>query len=149
MTNYYRSKRNIPLGIGIWGLVLFVMSLSFQVGFSVQIILDSPITSLFWLFVILFLGGIWFGTGYRIKEEFLVIKIGPVVERKINIQTIDTIERSYDLIASPANGLKRLKLTYNDRYVLISPIREHEFLKHLKLINPEIVIYNLEKTIKF
>lgn len=149
MRFYYRSRRNILLGIGIWGLVFFLMSLSFQESFSIQRILDSPATTLSCLCVLLFLGGIWFGTGYRIKEEFLIIKIGPIIERKINIHSINSIERSYDLIASPANDLKRLRLNYEDSYVLISPVSEKEFLNHLKSINPEIVIYNLEKTIKF
>ena len=149
MKHYYKSKISIPLWIGIWGFVFALNPLSFKSDYSIQRILDSPLASLTWIFFILILGTVFFGTGYLVKKRTLIIKIGPITERKIEIQDIQSIERSYEMIASPANAFKRLKIDYKGGEVLISPAREKEFIKRLKSINPDIEIFNLQKSIKF
>ena len=149
MKNYYPSRISIPLWLGIWGFVVIIASLSLDLGLSEVTFFELIITSVVWIAILSFLGIVCFGIGYKIVDEKLIIKIGPVHERTININEIQSLERSYDLMASPANALKRLRVNYNEKYVLISPTRETEFIKHLKISNPKIKVYNLEKTIKF
>jgi hypothetical protein len=78
-----------------------------------------------------------------------MIKVGALKFKSILINDIRSVERSYDLIASPANALKRLKLNYREDYIFISARHKKEFISKLKSINPNIQIYKLEKTIKF
>ena len=59
------------------------------------------------------------------------------------VQDINLAVRSYSLISSPANSLKRLQLNYNNDSVLISPVREAEFLVHIKTLNPRFKVPNL------
>ena len=61
----------------------------------------------------------------------------------INIDDIISIKRSYNPLSSPASSLKRLKITEEKnrlKIILISPVREQEFLSLLKEINPNIEI---------
>ena len=149
MNSYYPSRISIPLWGGIWGFVMFIASSSLSIDFSEETVIESIIIAVVWITIFLFLGLVCFGIGYKIVDDKLVIKIGPIRERQINIKNIHSLERSYNLFASPANALKRLRINYGERYVLISPASEAELIRHLKKINPEIQVYNLEKTINF
>jgi hypothetical protein len=84
------------------------------------------------------------GTRYIIDGSELIIKIGPITERKISIEKIKTISRSYNIISSPANSLKRLKIDYASGVVLISPYKEKQFIELLKSINSEVQFNGIE-----
>lgn len=79
-----------------------------------------------------------------VNEKELIIKVSFYTERRISINKIWTIERSYATISSPASSLKRLKVVYSDREILVSPTKEKEFLGVLKVVNPKIKILNLD-----
>ena len=149
MKSYYPSRISIPLWLGIWGLILFTASVSLGFDISMSSLTTSPVSAITCFLILLLVGLICFGTGYYIKGEQLIIKVGPITERKIDIKSINSVERSYDLVASPANALKRLRINYKSKFVLISPAAESTFIKQLKEINPLIEVYNLVKTIKF
>ncbi len=83
-----------------------------------------------------------FGIHYVIDKNYLIIKIGKFTESKILINDIGSINRSYSLIASPANSLKRLQINYADGEVLISPKKERDFIEHLKSLNSTIKFSN-------
>ena len=75
-------------------------------------------------------------SGDKIYSKILFISCGSV-----NIFDIISVKRSYNPLSSPAASLKRLHI----RFVkgcpwLISPVREQEFIKELKAINPDIEI---------
>jgi hypothetical protein len=97
------------------------------------------------LIVALFL----FGTIYTISKDKLYVKLLWFVPlRKVNIPDIYSIERTYNPLSSPASSLRRLSIRF-DKYsvisghgiwlhLLISPVRELEFVEELKRINPAI-----------
>lgn len=60
----------------------------------------------------------------------------------VEIKDIESVERSYNPLSSPAASLKRLSIRLGGKskypFMLISPVREKEFLEELKAINPDI-----------
>ena len=62
----------------------------------------------------------------------------------IEISYISSVKRSYNPLSSPAASLKRLRIDLIGgsifSYTLISPVREQEFIKELKSLNPNIMI---------
>jgi hypothetical protein len=102
---------------------------------------DLAILTCIALVTILFIGIVWFRTGYILSEEYLVIRIGPVVHSKIGISRISKISRSNSILASPANSMKRLAIKYGRQgVVLISPKDEKIFIESIVAINPKIVV---------
>ncbi len=149
MRTFYLSRISIPLWLAIFGLVfLFAWPILHQ-EFTFQNFIDRPFRYLPWILIILLFVFLLLGTHYRFQNDSLIIKIGPFIYKRIQIRDIKSIERSYDLIASPANSLKRLRINFSDAYILISPSHEKEFIKFLTSINPDIDVYSLEKAIKF
>jgi len=94
------------------------------------------------IFVIFLLGGI----RYEITDEKLLIKMYGFLNGSYSISQITSVERSYNLLSSPAASLKRLRVDIKEGYgkwlpyCLISPVREQEFLETLKRMNPDIDI---------
>lgn len=80
------------------------------------------------------------GMRYVILEDKLFIKIFWFIPTgSAAISEIVTMERSYNLISSPAVSLKRLQITFARGWSwLISPVREQDFIKELMAINPHI-----------
>ena len=60
----------------------------------------------------------------------------------VEIKNIISVERSYNPLSSPAASLKRLRIGIGGKarvsYMLISPVREQEFIEELKAVNPDI-----------
>ena len=84
------------------------------------------------------------GTGYRVYQEYLIIKVGPVLYSRIPIRNIKSARRSYNPIGSPAASLRRLELNINRNHTIyISPVRERQFLTLLKSMNPEFKVLGI------
>jgi len=83
---------------------------------------------------------VWFGTNYRIENEFIQIKYGPFNER-IAIQDITNISKKKSILITPALAMDRIVLRYG-KYgeLLISPKNEDEFIDLLLTKNPAIRI---------
>jgi hypothetical protein len=64
----------------------------------------------------------------------------------LNIKEIRSVKRSYNPLSSPASSLKRILVNTSKLNVLISPVREKEFLAQLATINPNIEIEVSERT---
>lgn len=140
MEHHFPTRKSLILGIIIWGMLLgplapIVHSLLMHTNITVIIIV-----LVVYLPIIAIIYVVWFRTGYFINEGLLIIKIGPFTEREIDIVDIISLKRSYNLIASPANSLKRIKVKYRGGMILISPARENEFLDLLSALNPRIKI---------
>ena len=62
----------------------------------------------------------------------------------MKITNIISVERSYNPLSSPAASLKRLSISLGGKakfpYMLISPVREKEFIEELKILNPNIFV---------
>jgi len=98
---------------------------------------------------LLIMGGIFLlmvfmfgGLRYIISEDKLFVKIWVIPSGSVKISDIISAERSYNILSSPAASLKRLRLGLRKGskypYMLISPVREQEFIEELKRINPDI-----------
>ena len=99
--------------------------------------------------VLAFCFALFFGMSYTIKNGLLLIKTIGFTTAKAEISKIISIERSYNLLSSPAASLKRIKICFKKGYKLpywlISPVREQDFLEALKEINPDIYIRVINK----
>ena len=95
------------------------------------------------VFVIFLLSGI----RYIITSNKLFVKILWIIPRwSVNISNIISVKRSYNFLASPAASIKRLLLyatTEEAKFpvILISPVREQEFIEKLKAVNPYIYVH--------
>jgi hypothetical protein len=85
------------------------------------------------------------GIRYVISGNILYLKMWCIPNMSTKIANIVSIERSYNLLSAPAGSLKRLCIRLGEDakypYWLISPVREQEFLKELKSIDPLIHIH--------
>ncbi len=140
MTTIFPSHKSVVLGVLIWGMMLgslvatlFAMPTEFDL--TVSLILTAV-----WVPTLLLIAVVWFKTRYIIKDQMLIIKIGPYTEREIEVKEIFSVKRSQNIIASPANSLKRIKITYDVDMVLLSPKRESEFISLLQEFNPSIKV---------
>ena len=84
------------------------------------------------------------GMRYLISEDKLYIKIWMLPSGSVEIKNIISVERSYNPLSSPAASLKRLRIGIGGKakfpYMLISPVREQEFIEELKAVNPDIYV---------
>jgi len=141
MKKYFPSAKSKTLGIIIWGILLLVFVLTFYVIYKNSSLSSLIISSIIFLITFLFVGTVWFGTGYFISEDYLIIKIGPVTHSRIMISSIRSLSRSNSILSSPANSLKRLSIKYDQkREVLISPNNEVDFISAITNENPKISV---------
>lgn len=69
---------------------------------------------------------------YELDDEKLVIFMGPVQYKTIDIQSIKKMELSNNPLSSPAASLKRIAIHYNKwGYVLISPKNREAFIQDI------------------
>ncbi len=67
---------------------------------------------------------------YELDDEKLVIFMGPIRYKTIDIQSIRKMELSNNPLSSPAASLKRIAIHYNKwGYVLISPKNREAFIQ--------------------
>jgi hypothetical protein len=83
------------------------------------------------------------GIHYLISENMLYVKIWFIPVENVDITHIESVERSCNPVAACASSLKRLHLRLKGRSsfsLLISPVREEEFISELKTVNPAIEV---------
>lgn len=81
-----------------------------------------------------------FSMAYEISDQFLTVRIGPIYLAKVRIETIELVERTYHPFSSPASSLKRLYIKAKGKDLIISPVREDEFIQQLTARNPKIKV---------
>jgi hypothetical protein len=118
---YFPSKRDWWLGLLIWGLVLLAAVPALLKPGKGQFIIMIA--------VILFVGWIWFGTGYEILDDELRIRCGPFRQR-IPLQEIKEIRKTRSPLSAPACSLDRMEIRYGkSKRVMISPADKENFIK--------------------
>ncbi len=129
---YFPSKRDLWLSLLIWGLMLLgAVPALLKPGKGQLMIMAAAI---------LFIGWIWFGTGYEISESELKIRCGPFRQR-IPIQEIKEIKTTRSPLSSPACSLDRMEIKYgNSKRVMISPADKEGFIKMLIGKSPQILL---------
>lgn len=85
------------------------------------------------------------GISYEIRDKQLLVKMFGITSIKIDIMSIHSVNRSYNPLSSPAGSLKRLHVKASKTSVLISPVREKEFIDQLSKINPNIQVVVTEQ----
>jgi len=90
--------------------------------------------------ILLLAGCLWIT--YVIERNTLSIKaFYGLFNSHISIDNIRSVERSYNLLSSPAASGKRLLITEKDgNETLISPAQEEDFIRTLLQINPYIEV---------
>jgi Bacterial PH domain len=127
---YFPSKRDWWLGLLIWGLVLLAAVPALLKPGKGQFIIMIA--------VILFVGWIWFGTGYEISDDELKIRCGPFRQR-IPLQEIKEIKKTRSPLSSPACSLDRMEVKYGkSKRVMISPADKENFIKAIIEKSPHI-----------
>ena len=127
---YFPSKRDWWLGLLIWGLVLLAAVPTLLKPGKGQFIIMIA--------VILFVGWIWFGTGYAISDDELRIGCGPFRQR-IPLQEIKEIKKTRSPLSAPACSLDRMEIGYGKlKRVMISPADKENFIKTIVEKSPHI-----------
>lgn len=84
-------------------------------------------------------------TLYTIENRQLVVQVGSLYKRHIDISSISKINEVVSIINAPATSYHRLEILYaNHSYVLVSPINREDFVQQLQQANPGIV-FNQKK----
>ena len=127
---YFSSKRDWWLGLLIWGLVLL--------GAVPALLKPGKGPFIIMIAVILFVGWIWFGTGYEISDDELRIRCGPFRQR-IPLQEIKEIKKTRSPLSAPACSLDRMEIGYGkSKRVMISPADKENFIKTIVEKSPHI-----------
>jgi hypothetical protein len=125
-------------------ILLTVFTLAIYTLVSIPVIQNMSHVGIFvlggTLFLLIFL---FTGMRYIISGDKLYIKIWFIRTLSVDITDILWVRRSHNPLSSAAASLKRLRISFNKKakypYILISPVREQQFLEELKTINPNIV----------
>ena len=123
-----------------YGLVIIILAII--IGSAIPLV-SPPIWPglLINIMVLVFISHLLLNTYYVIDENFLVVKSGFVVNKKIDINTIIIVSETNSIISAPAASFDRLKIVYKQHNsILISPRDKTEFIDHIKRINPKIEI---------
>jgi hypothetical protein len=130
MALQFPSKRDFWLGLLIWGLMLL--------GAIPALLKPGKGQFIIMVAVVLFIGWIWFGTGYEISGDELKIRCGPFRQR-IPLQEIKEIKKTRSPLSAPACSLDRLEIKYGAaKRVLISPADKEGFIQLLTERAPQV-----------
>lgn len=131
MTHYFPSRRDWILGSIVWLPLVLPLLPMLRDGMW-------PLVA-FMLLMIAFVGVIWFGTGYVLSEDELIVKIGPFVHTRLRLADIRYISRTGSWMASPANSLRRWRIAYGQwDEVIVSPEREDAFFAFIRDRCPQV-----------
>ena len=136
--------------ISVWiiGFMLGIFILAFIPIFQRGIYQGMNSLCIVFVFVVFLFCGI----RYVISGNKLYLKIWMIPCGSVNIVDIISLERSYKQpISSPAASFKRLRIGLTGvkfgfkkakfLYLLISPVREQEFIEELMAVNPDIIVH--------
>ena len=132
----YKSKKDILIGVVIWGVALFLLYGIYQAVFiDVNIVGAVVMTALLVLLV-----SFWFRTIYKIEEDILHIYYGPF-RFQVVISEITSIRHAKNIFTGPSLSIERIEITYSNYNVIqISPKEKETLVKQLLQMNPNIKI---------
>ncbi len=132
-------RRKIPAKLGIETLAFVLLVL---LASNYQAILEADLryilitTGIFGIVL-----AICLSIKYSLDDDFLYIKNGLFGTTKIQISEIRKIEKTWNLIASPAPSVfGRVEIYYGNNSIVISPKNFEAFKHELLKINPTITI---------
>lgn len=98
------------------------------VGASIIGSLVCILTALFIISIMLLIG---YPCSYTITEKSLIIRSGAFNEESIPLNQIREATLSSNPLSAPALSLKRVKISLEDGYRLISPVNREQFIEEL------------------
>ena len=132
----YKSKKDILVGIVIWGVALFLLYSVYEAVFIEVNILGAVVMTALLVLLIIF----WFRTIYKIEGDMLHIYYGPF-RFKVKISEITSIRHAKNIFTGPALSIERIEITYSNYNVIqISPKEKETLVKQLMQMNPNIKI---------
>ena len=135
---YFPSKRDLWLSLLVWipllGVMIPIVLIPFKNGQF------DPISIFIFVPVVAFVAWIWFGTGYRVTDDELKIKSGPI-RQTIPLEKITSIESTRNPISSPALSMDRLEIKYGEgKFAIISPLDKEGFINLIIRKYPKVTI---------
>jgi len=116
---------------------------------AIPVFMHMVLIGLFvWCFTFAFVALVVWAMGairYEIEGDKLHVTLGLHAYESVDIADIVSVERSYNPVATAAYSLKRLRIGLRRRkgllpFMLVSPVREEEFVAELKAVNPDIEV---------
>jgi hypothetical protein len=128
----FKSKIGLELVVPI-GIVLgFVLVMGLVSGPAWVAVIIAGI-------LFLFIGYLFLSTRYLVQDHFLIIQVGFLYQKKIDILSIKRVRPSRNPLSAPATSLDRLEIRHGKSgFELISPKDKNGFIQLLKSINPGI-----------
>jgi hypothetical protein len=134
----FPSKKSSGLGLFLWITLagsLFANYYAIYVDFNTfAFVLSTAI----WVPTLVFIGVIWIRINYIVDYTTRSVKIGPITYVNIEIEEILSIQRTRSIISAPATSFDRIEIRYKNGEVVISPMREDEFVQTLVAIKSSI-----------
>jgi hypothetical protein len=129
----YKSKIGLELAvpIALTCSILAFLTIPNHSGWK-WLFMISPLLSMIYLVT---------STHYIIDGNRLIIKLGFLTYRTIDIQTILKISETNNPLSAPAASLDRLEINYTkNNTILISPKLKTEFIEQIRLLNPQVEV---------
>ena len=129
--------KKIPVKYGIDTFIIILLPFLFIISESISNEKFSGILVSFAVFA--FVCWMIFGIQYFVDGQFLIIKNSFFGKTKIDINEINKVEKTSNMLSSPAPSLTgRIEIYYENKSIVISPKYFEEFKNELLRINPTI-----------
>lgn len=129
--------KKIPVKYGIDTFIIILLPFLFIISESISNEKFSGILVSF--AVLVFVCWVIFGIQYFVDGQFLIIKNSFFGKTKIDINEINKVEKTSNMLSSPAPSLTgRIEIYYENKSIVISPKYFEEFKNELLRINPTI-----------
>ncbi|WP_172250624.1 PH domain-containing protein [Saccharibacillus deserti] len=133
--NRYKSEKDIFFFILNWSIIIILLILVWMGLSTGGSLLFIPV----WLLILMFVVSTWYITNYEIQDGHLRVRSGPL-NWNIPIDRIEAVRRKRSFNSGPAHSRSRLEILYTGGSILISPLREEQFLKQLQAANRKIKV---------
>ncbi|OZU90191.1 hypothetical protein CIL03_03345 [Virgibacillus indicus] len=129
---YFPSKRDLWITLVLWSVAL--------TGTAIPLINGELMTAVFILPLSALLLWFWFSTGYKIENDIIKIRYGPI-RLKVPVKNIQIIKKKKNPFTAPALSTDKIELV-SGRFdaISISPENQAEFLKKILEINEDITL---------
>ncbi len=119
-----------------WLAVILAIIPVFSIVTFVASLLDGGTAIGAALFSLLVIGVLYscllFPLYYRLEDATLMVRYG-LIRQHIPYYEITAVRPSRNPLSAPALSLRRLKISYGKRYILISPVQRDDFLMELAM----------------
>ncbi|MGC7873270.1 PH domain-containing protein [Desulfosporosinus sp. SYSU MS00001] len=135
---YFSSKRDMWLGLLLWLPIITGLALTTWIPLTNG--QYDPTGTFIYILIVAFIAWLWFGTGYRLTDDELKIRCGPI-RQTIALNEITEIKGTRNPISSPALSLDRLQIKHGaGKIVIISPQDKEGFINLIVSKYPTVII---------